>query len=96
MTAITTTQSKAEKLNQFIGLIHGDEIERFFVKGGSLQLLASRRWGWKHIFQRHSDERPGKIQGGESDVIVGNRFNAEALGSVEEKVYTEDLFRRDY
>jgi UDPglucose 6-dehydrogenase len=30
VTAITTTESKAEKLNQFISPIHDDEIERFF------------------------------------------------------------------
>ena len=30
VTAITTTESKAEKLNQFISPIKDDEIERFF------------------------------------------------------------------
>ena len=30
VTAITTTESKAEKLNQFISPIQDDEIERFF------------------------------------------------------------------
>ena len=30
VTAITTTESKAEKLNQFISPIRDDEIERFF------------------------------------------------------------------
>lgn len=31
----------------------------------------------------------------EGDVILGNRFDADLLGDVEEKVYTRDLFRRD-
>ena len=33
VTAITTTESKAEKLNRFISPIRDDEIERFFCRG---------------------------------------------------------------
>ena len=37
VTAITTTEKKAEKLNQFISPIQDDEIERFFEEGRSGQ-----------------------------------------------------------
>ncbi len=40
VTAITTTEEKAEKLNQFISPIQDDEIERFFeeARNGKRQL----------------------------------------------------------
>ena len=31
----------------------------------------------------------------QSDVVLANRFDAEVLGDIEEKVYTRDLFRQD-
>lgn len=31
----------------------------------------------------------------ESDVILANRFDADVIGDITDKVYTRDLFRRD-
>lgn len=44
VTAITTTESKAEKLNQYISPIRDEEIERFFdeARAGSRQLLPKK------------------------------------------------------
>ena len=57
VTAITTTEKKAEKLNQFISLIQDDEIERFFkeAREGSRKLQTA----FTHHILRHMDNSAG-------------------------------------
>ena len=56
VTAITTTEAKAEKLNKFISPIQDDEIERFFdeVKAQYFaqdEAFCERSWGMSHDYR---------------------------------------------
>ncbi|MBQ6154119.1 MAG: hypothetical protein IJJ15_10255 [Ruminococcus sp.] len=52
VTAITTTQAKAEKLNQFISPIRDDEIERFFKEA---RRPTPSKWSSTHRFNSKTD-----------------------------------------
>ena len=49
VTAITTTEAKAEKLNKFISPIQDDEIERFFKEDNLLQGFRSLRLHLRYL-----------------------------------------------
>ncbi len=60
VTAITTTEAKAEKLNQFISPIQDDEIERFFREA---------RAG-KRKLNLHTTTDKAAAYGGETELVI--------------------------
>lgn len=129
VTAITTTEAKAEALNRFESPMRDDEIERLFAEAragerelrlrttsdkaaayGSAELVViatpANYDDRNHFFDTSAVEDGSEFFrskvvndlaafNAQSDVILANRFDADALGDVADKVYTRDLFRRD-